>query len=141
MRKLALLLAAVILLSLQACHAADKTVVIIKGKQIQVEVPRTKEEITKGLMFREFLGHDEGMLFVFEKDVYPTFWMKNTTIPLSLAFIDKDKIIISIQKMKPLDTTIRYYSPSKCRYALEVNQGFFEENGIQVGDVVEFKGL
>ena len=141
MKKLTIFLAILIILSSLSCFSADKPAVIIKGKRISVEVPRTIEEMNRGLMFRKSLGSDEGMLFIFDKEKYQSFWMKNTSIPLSIAFINKEKRIVSIQKMKPLDITMHYLPPVKCKYALEVNQGFFEKNDIQVGDLVEFQRL
>ena len=141
MKKLTFLLAALVILSSLTCLAADKAVVMIKGKRISVEVPRTEKERNAGLMFRKYLGPNKGMLFVYNREHSLSYWMKNTSIPLSIAFIDKEQRIVSIQKMEPLDPLKHYFCPVMCKYALEVNQGFFEENGIQVGDLVEFQGL
>ncbi len=77
------------------------------------------------------------MLFVYAEPEILTFWMKNTRMPLSIAFIAADGLIVSIQKMKPFPTTTVYASPAPALYALEVNQGWFEENGVGVGDVIE----
>ena len=68
----------------------------IKGKKIRVEVVRTEDEKARGLMFRDKLGTDEGMLFVYEKEEFLTFWMKNTPLPLSIAFIDQKGKIVDI---------------------------------------------
>jgi hypothetical protein len=78
------------------------------------------------------------MLFVYAEPDILTFWMKNTHIPLSIAFIAADGLIVSIQKMNPFPLTTVYASPVPALYALEVNQGWFDEKGIGVGDVVEF---
>ena len=107
----------------------------IKEKKIKVEVVRTDEEKAKGLMFREKLGKNEGMLFVFEREETLSFWMKNTRIPLSIAFIAKDGKIVDIQDMEPFDLQ-SHVSARPARYALEVNQGWFKKNGIEVGDFV-----
>jgi len=65
--------------------------------------------------------------------------MKDTQIPLSIAFLDDTGRILSIQRMTPMQTNERYYSPQPVRYALEVNQGWFADHGIGVGDIVEMK--
>jgi uncharacterized membrane protein (UPF0127 family) len=78
------------------------------------------------------------MLFTFEEEQTLYFWMKNTLIPLSIAFIDSEGRIVDIQDMKPLDDDPPHYvSAEPARYALEVNRGFFEERGVKVGDRVE----
>ncbi len=107
----------------------------LKEKGIRVEVARTEEEQAKGLMFREKLGKNEGMLFVYEREEILAFWMKNTRIPLSIAFIAKDGKIVDIQDMEPFDLR-SHVSARPAQYALEVNQGWFEKNGIGVGDFV-----
>jgi len=78
------------------------------------------------------------MLFVYAEPEILTFWMKNTRMPLSIAFVDNAGRIVSIQKMNPFPITTIYAAPVPALYALEVNQGWFEENGIGVGDVIEF---
>ena len=109
----------------------------IKSKEIWVEVAKTPEERTKGLMERKHLGKDDGMFFIFEIEDYHGFWMKNTFIPLSIAFIDKEGHILRITDMKPL--TLESHPPPKpILYALEMNKGWFSTNGIKVGDIVRF---
>ena len=110
----------------------------IKGKTIKVEVARTEREKEKGLMFREKLGRDEGMLFIYGEEETLSFWMKNTRIPLSIAFIDKKGKIVDIQDMEPFSLQT-YVSSSPAKYALETNQGWFTRNGIHVGDSVELR--
>ena len=108
----------------------------IKGKKIQVEVVRTEQEKARGLMFRDKLGPDEGMLFVYEKEEFLTFWMKNTPLPLSIAFIDKKGKIVDIQDMEPF--SLRTHTSARpARYALEMNRNWFQKNGIKVGDVAK----
>jgi hypothetical protein len=107
----------------------------IKGKTIKVEVARTEREKERGLMFRERLGKDAGMIFVYGEEETLFFWMKNTPIPLSIAFIDKNGKIVDIQDMEPFSLRTRG-SSSPAKYALEMNQGWFKRNGIQVGDFV-----
>jgi uncharacterized membrane protein (UPF0127 family) len=108
----------------------------IKGKNIRVEVARTEKEKERGLMFRERLGKDEGMLFVYEGEGIRSFWMKNTRLPLSIAFIDKRGKIVDIQDMEPFSLQT-YISAYPAKYALEMNRGWFKRNGIKVGHLVK----
>ena len=103
---------------------------------VRVEIAVTQEERSKGLMYRRNLPDGEGMLFVFERDEVLSFWMKNTYIPLSIAFIANDGRIIDIKDMYPHDET-SVHSSRSVRYALEVPQGWFSRTGIITGDVVK----
>ena len=109
----------------------------IGQKEIRVEVAKTPEERSYGLMGRKYLGKDEGMLFIFETEDYHGFWMKNTFIPLSIAFIEKNGRIVWITDMKPL-TLDSHVPPQPILYALEMNKGWFSSHGIKAGDVVRF---
>jgi len=109
----------------------------IQHKEIWVEVAKTPEEVNHGLMGRRHLGKDEGMLFIFEREDYHSFWMKDTLIPLSIAFIDKDGRIVWITEMNPL-TLDSHVPPKPILYALEMNKGWFSSRGIKIGDVVRF---
>ncbi len=100
---------------------------------IPVEIADTPAKRETGLMGRTALAADAGMLFVFDQDQPLSFWMKDTLIPLSIAFINSKGIIVDIQDMQPLDET-PHHSVAPAKYALEVNQGFFRAQGIQVGD-------
>ena len=114
-----------------------KIPIYIKDREIWVEVARKEEERSQGLMGRRSLGRDEGMLFIFDEEGYHGFWMKNTLLPLSIAFMDKKGEIVWITDMKPL--TLSTHNPLKpILYALEMNQGWFATNGIKVGDIVRF---
>ncbi len=104
---------------------------------VHVEIADTPDEQTRGLMGRTELAEDAGMLFVFDREVQLPFTMENTLIPLSIAFIDTQGRIVDILDMQPLDETTPYSSAEPYRYALEVNQGFFEARGIEVGNVLE----
>ncbi len=106
---------------------------------VQVEIADTPAERQQGLMGREALAEDAGMLFVFEQEQPLSFWMKDTLIPLSIAYIDGSGTIVDIQDMQPLDET-SHPSAAPAMYALEVNQGFFGEWGVTVGDMVELPG-
>jgi uncharacterized protein len=105
---------------------------------VGVEVADTDAERQTGLMGWTVLPEDAGMLFVFEGEQTLSFWMKDTLIPLSIAYIDAEGRIVDIQDMQPLDDVPPHYvSAEPARYALEVNQGFFEERGVTIGDFVE----
>ncbi len=122
-----------------ACPFELPTVqVVVKGHDLTIELATTPETRSCGLSLRDSLPENRGMLFVYAEPEILTFWMKNTRMPLSIAFIDAAGRIVSIQKMNPFPTTTVYASPVPALYALEVNQGWFEENGVGVGDVLEF---
>jgi uncharacterized membrane protein (UPF0127 family) len=109
----------------------------IHDREIWVEVAQTPEEQSYGLKGRKHLGKDEGMLFIFEIEDYHAFWMKDTLLPLSIAFIGKDGRIVWITDMKPL-TSDSHVPPKPIRYALEMNKGWFSSIGVKEGDVVRF---
>jgi len=106
-----------------------------KKENLDLEIPSTPEAFSAGLMFRESLGKDSGMLFVFKEAGEKSFHMTNTTIPLDIAFINEDGIIESIKELKPLDET-HIFSDARVLYAIEVNRGWFTENNVRVGDKV-----
>ncbi|HEX2051457.1 MAG TPA: DUF192 domain-containing protein [Actinomycetota bacterium] len=121
----------------------DVRTVIIEGDEgpviVTAEAADTPEERQVGLMFRDSLDADRGMLFVFFEPTTSGFWMKDTLIPLSIAFFDRDGRIVDIEDMDPCEREPCpvYASDEPYVGALEVNQGFFDRNGIDVGDVVE----
>ena len=122
-----------------ACPFELSTVqVVVKGHELTIELATTPEARSCGLSLRDSLPENRGMLFVYAEPEILTFWMKNTRMPLSIAFIDAAGRIVSIQKMNPFPTTTVYTSSVPALYALEVNQGWFEENGVGVGDFIEF---
>jgi hypothetical protein len=113
-----------------------KTTLSVNGRPLTVEIARTNKQRTNGLMFRDELDWNEGMLFVFRKEKELAFWMKNTKIPLSIAFLDKSGTVIDIFGMTPY-SLVPVTSSAKCRYALEVNRGFFKAAGLEVGDSID----
>ncbi len=143
LRPLALVTALAISLGL-ACGGGDgdetATIVVIGGEgegvELTVELARTAGERSRGLMFREELAEDGGMLFVYVEDTEAGFWMKDTLIPLSIAFIAADGTILGVQDMEPLSEEL-HRPPEPYRYALEVNQGWFREHGLGRGDRVK----
>ncbi len=147
------LLTIICLLSLAACNqqpaekpATQKDTQIPEGRQritirgipLYVEVVQTDEERMRGLMFREQLPEDQGMLFVFEFSRIQSFWMRNTFIPLDIAFIDSEGKIVDIQQMEPIDESKNYISAAPALYVLETNAGWFVRHGVKVGDMVKF---
>jgi uncharacterized membrane protein (UPF0127 family) len=99
---------------------------------VVAEVAQTDEERAQGLMYREELGENEGMIFVFQDLAVRSFWMQNTYIPLDIAYMDPTFRIIDIKQMEPLSEEL-VESAGPAQYALEVNQGWFEEHGVTVG--------
>lgn len=125
----------VILCLLSSCKS-EKILIHINDVSLRVEVADSPKEREKGLSGRERI--DGGMLFIFEQEgIYP-FWMRNTSVPLSIAFIDKNGVIISIQDMAPEYKNRLHLSPVPILYALEVKMGWFKDNGISVRDTLRF---
>jgi uncharacterized membrane protein (UPF0127 family) len=108
----------------------------VGGAPLKVEVVSDEKSIKKGLMFRNELKSDSGMLFVFPQAAPRSFWMKNTDIPLSIAYINEDNKILNIEDMIPHDTN-GVNSEGKAKCAIETNKGWFESNGVKPGDYVE----
>lgn len=112
---------------------------ILVGKTpLRVEVAVTLEKQERGLMFRQSLPENEGMLFIYKEPQEMSFWMRNTVIPLDIAFVDADGIILNIHQAKPLDDSIHYRSAGAAKYVIETNQGWFSRHGIRPGDKVTF---
>jgi uncharacterized membrane protein (UPF0127 family) len=106
---------------------------------LRIEIPQTPGEFKTGLMFRESLDTDSGMLFVFDRVAQQSFHMSHTTIPLDIAFIDEEGCIESIKELVPLRRE-PVYSNAQVLYALEVNRGWFAENKVKVGDkIIDFE--
>jgi len=114
----------------------DRQTLTVGDQEILVELATTHRSRQQGLMFRETLPADEGMLFVYPRPGPLSFWMKNTLIPLDIAYIDSDGTIVDIQSMEPLSTD-SYPAPVSIPYALEMNQGWFRAQEIQEGDQVQ----
>ncbi|MBN2322460.1 MAG: DUF192 domain-containing protein [Spirochaetes bacterium] len=113
----------------------DLLTLSINGRPLRVEIARTPSERQKGLMHRDHIDPDFGMLFVFKEDRILSFWMKDTGIPLSIAFLDKNGKVTDIFDMEPFSLdTVRSSTP--CRYAIEAQKGFFRRAGLREGDTV-----
>jgi uncharacterized protein len=109
----------------------------ISNVPLTAEIADTPQASENGLMFRESLADDRGMLFIFERPRKAQFWMRNTKIPLSIAYIDSAGSILEIKSMKPLDETVVPSSSDHVAYALEVNQGWFSRHGIAPGAKID----
>ncbi len=104
---------------------------------LTTEIAATSAQEERGLMFRPKLGDNEGMIFLLPAVTTATFWMKNTLIPLSVAFIDKNGVILEIHDMKPLDESITRSDSNQVAYALETNLHWFALNGVKPGDKID----
>jgi uncharacterized membrane protein (UPF0127 family) len=122
----------------QGALAQDKaqhlpTVMIGAGMHnIKAEVAETPQEHEIGLMYRTSMGSNEGMIFVFDRPGQQCFWMKNTLIPLAVAFVADDGTIVNVDEMKP-QTLDPHCSTKQVRFVLEMNTGWFAKRGIKAG--------
>jgi uncharacterized protein len=133
-------LAALLIVAPVPVRAAElaTTTLTIGTYKVTAEVATTPEQQMTGLMYRFSLKPDTGMLFPFERPEVRSFWMRNTYIALSIAFIGADGRILNIEDMSP-QTDDPHWSKGAALYALEMKKGWFKERGIGVGDLV--KGL
>jgi uncharacterized protein len=137
-RALARVLALLLLAAAFAAGAetAFRTAQIRVGPHpLKVEVAASDPQRERGLMFREKLGGNDGMLFVFDEPAYHAMWMKNTLIPLSVAFLDAQGVILNILDMEP-QTLDSHMAAGPAIYAIETNKGWFAEKKIKAGDKV-----
>ena len=133
----AFLLAAPLLL---ACGRPrfEHGVVSVHGRTVVVEVARTERARHQGLMNRKKLEGIDGMFFVFDDENYYGFWMKNTYLPLDIAFINSNFKIVDVDSMAPLDTTL-HCSLARFKYALELPLGSLERFRIKIGDTITYR--
>lgn len=109
------------------------TIVLSAGMQnIRAEVARTPQQMATGMMFRREMGTHEGMLFAYDNPAVHCFWMRNTLLPLSIAFIADDGSIVNIADMQP-QSDQSHCAAKPVRFALEMNQGWFAKRNIQPG--------
>jgi uncharacterized membrane protein (UPF0127 family) len=125
-----------VLLTLAACARTLPTIPVqIGGAEFRIEVARSEEQKARGLMYRRSLGERKGMIFVYEADEHLTFWMKNTTLPLTLAFLSREGEILQIEELKPVSLN-PVSSARAARYALELPAGSLQRLGVVPGDRV-----
>lgn len=127
-----------LLLSILIFLPVIQPAVTFNDAEFAVEIADSPEERVKGLMNRESLAEDRGMLFVYEEEDPRSFWMKNTTIPLDIIFLDSDMNVINIERANPEPNTSdsdlqTYRSEEPAQYVLEVNQNRSEEIGLEEG--------
>jgi uncharacterized membrane protein (UPF0127 family) len=143
MRSLPLVLAALFLFTLlpsgwSQAQPKLKTIDLQVGTQtVKAEVAATMQEMMQGLMFRTELGANEGMLFVYPSPQKMSFWMKNTSIPLSIAYIGPDGVIAEIHDMEPFNEASVPSVSDRIQYALEMNRDWFASHGIKPGARIE----
>ncbi len=127
--------------SISACHPKAKSVLpvvtlTIDGHAVEAEVANKESTRMTGLMFRSEMEKNHGMIFVFPDAQIRAFWMKNTLLPLSIAYMDSRGVILNILEMPP-ETEDTFYSTGQAQYALEMNTGWYKNNGVKAGDQVE----
>ena len=137
------LLASVLLVTSFAAQAQDtpqlnlERIKLAAGMhRLDVQVAATSEQRQIGLMFRKEMPQHEGMIFIFDQPAQQCFWMKNTFLPLSAAFIADDGTIVNIEDMKPL-VLDSHCSAKPVRYVLEMNKGWFAKKGVQAGSKLQ----
>lgn len=137
---ISILMVYILLFTLLACSSSgcdmNNPIALISGKdyELQIELAMNKESRRCGLSFRDQLADDQGMLFVFDQDKILSFWMKDTRMPLSIAFLTAQGKILNIRTMQPMNDTLHHSSTGPARYALEVNQDWFTDHRIRAGD-------
>lgn len=111
------------------------------GRSVRAELAITPEERAQGLMFRQKLAFDQGMLFVFEREGIHSFWMKNMLIPLDLIWLDKEKRVVHVEHKVPpcaKEPCPTYASKVPALYVLELKAGSFKERGLKLFDRLDF---
>ncbi len=123
-----------------ACPISLPTMDVVVGNaRLKLEIATTPEARECGLSRRDTLPPDHGVLFVVPKPIILDFWMAETDLLLSIAFLNESEKILSIQDMMPDQPKVHFRSPAPARYAIEVNQGWFAEHNVAVGDVIEVR--
>jgi len=116
--------------------------ITINGHGLWVEIADTTDRQRVGLMFRDYLAPDNGMLFIYNQPQALSLWMKNTKLPLSAAFLDSSGRILNIaHRMLPYDDQTSHRSAAPAQYALEVNEGWFQAHNVKPGDVVDLRNI
>ena len=131
---------ALLLLPLAGCASDPTPWVEFKGRRFKVEIADDEASRTRGLMFRDTLAEDRGMLFVFENEQPLAFWMKNTKIPLDIIYFDDERRMVSVSTAPPCTTPQcpNYPSAAPARYTLELKAGTARKLGAQRGDEIVF---
>ena len=120
---------------------ADFFPIPVGGKVVKMQLAVKPKEMEHGLMGREDLKSDEGMLFVYATPQRMSFWMRNTPTPLDIGFFTADGVLKEVYQMYPFDETPVMSHSSELKYALEMKQGWFEFNGVKPGSKLDLKVL
>jgi uncharacterized membrane protein (UPF0127 family) len=139
MTKRLLPLILLLLFSTSSCMSSEPRV-RLGGEWFSVELATTPEKQSLGLMFRDHMDEDHGMLFIFPSESRRAFWMKNTRIPLDIFYFDSELKLVSVSENTPPCRTERcpsYPSSGPARYVLELNAGKAAQLGVQPGDLLE----
>lgn len=111
----------------------------VNGQDLVVEIAATPSARACGLSLRDTLPANRGMLFVYQDDGVREFWMKDTHVPLDIAYLDAEGLILEIRQMHPRDAEHRYRSSGPARYALETQLDWFQSHGVGVGDTIDLR--
>ena len=136
-----ILLLAICVLLCSACLAREPQVVL-NGQRFTVELAESQQKQALGLMFRDSLPDDHGMLFIFPAENFRSFWMKNTRIPLDIMYFDEDLKLVSVAENAQPCRTRRcpsYPSAGPAKYVLELNAGKAAELGVRPGDQLQLR--
>jgi uncharacterized membrane protein (UPF0127 family) len=136
---LRMLLTLTLLLTCTGCAGTESPWVELKGQRFDVEIAADDASRTRGLMFRDVMPKDHGMLFVFESEEPLAFWMKNTRIPLDILYFDKALRLVSVAAGVPPCTTSScpsYPSAGPASFTLELNAGLARQLGVKPGDAL-----
>ncbi len=125
----------------QTARSLDTLTMTIAGTKVALEVAKDRETLSKGLMFRDSLAPNTGMLFIFEREGMYSFWMKNTRIPLSIAFINSQGRIVGLDEMQPYDTVTMHMPFEPYIFAIEMDSGWFPQKGVKQGDTLTMPQL
>lgn len=121
--------------------AADFFPITVGGRTVRMQLAVHLGEMQHGLMGRRDLGRDDGMIFVYEKPQRMSFWMRNTPTPLDIGFFDSVGVLHEVYPLHPFDETSVSSRGDQFRFALEMNQGWFRENGVRPGATLDLKAL
>jgi uncharacterized membrane protein (UPF0127 family) len=119
----------------------DRFAIKVGDRVVQAQVAALADEMEHGLMFRQSMGEDEGMIFVFAKPQAQSFWMRNTTLPLDIGYFDETGELKEIYPMYPLDERPVASHSKGIQFCLEMNQGWFKRAGVKPGDKLDLKAV
>lgn len=118
----------------------DRFAIKVGARSVQVQLAILPHEMQQGLMYRKSMGSDEGMIFLYDRPQQMGFWMRNTEIPLDIGYFDADGRLKEFYPLYPHDER-PVQSLGARQFALEMNQGWFREHGLKVGDALDLKAL